>query len=105
MTEDEITTVQHPRDEDQSEGAPECFTPPSLTMLHQWVRNAQPNAKLVYGQGAIALQCVAPVLRERVMELAEHGWLSPHFIRGKNGAPDRQIVMRSQRPFLKGSHL
>ena len=76
--------------------------PMSPLRLKQWVEAAQPNARMVYGEGAgLAEACPADV-KQAVMDLAERGWLTPHFQRNRGGAP-QYIVQRTHRPFLKGS--
>lgn len=85
-----------------SPAVPRGLTP---ARLNAWVERAQPNAKLTYGEGINASQCVPEDLRERARELSQRGWLTTHFVRGRDGAPNRQVVMRTNRPFLKGSKL
>ena len=84
---------------------PSGFNPqPNRDQIRDWVRRSQPNARLVYGHGPMA-QNAAPTTCELVMELYRGGWLTPHFIRGRDGTPDRHIVQRTQRPFLRGMKL
>ena len=78
--------------------------PMSPTRLRQWVEMSQPNARLVYGEGASLAEACAKDVKALVMDLAERGWLTPHFQRNRGGIP-RYIVMRTHRPFLKGSKL
>lgn len=73
--------------------------------LKQWVEQAQPNARLVYGTGARLVEACSPQVKDLVMQLAEKGWLTPHYQKAANGEAARHIVQRSQRPFLKGTVL
>lgn len=73
--------------------------------LRNWVREARPNARLVYGNGACASTCCSKPLRELVMDLAARGYVTPHTIR--LGAERRkvQVIQRTARPVLKGAML
>ncbi len=80
--------------------------PLTCSRLREWVKIAQPNARLTYAQGSASVsQCCRPELRDLAWELAEKGYLSPHFIRGKGGEPNRHIVQRSHRKYVKGVEL
>lgn len=79
--------------------------PITPTRLKQWVEQAQPNARLVYGTGMrLAEACSIPV-KELVLDLYEKGWLTPHYQKAAGGEPARHLVQRTQRPFLKGTVL
>lgn len=82
---------------------PERAKPISCDELRQWVRTAQPNARLIYGHGSNASQCCGAKLRELVWELSEKGYVTPHGT--KLGGAKVQIVMRTHRPVLKGATL
>ncbi|MEO5605579.1 MAG: hypothetical protein ABIR02_08205 [Novosphingobium sp.] len=82
-----------------------AFTPPQIVQLLDWVRAAQPNARLIYAQGVILRDCCRPALREKVAALGEAGYLTSHFVRGRGGDPSIHIVMRTQRVYLKGATL
>lgn len=73
--------------------------------LRAWVKQAQPNARLVYGHGANASACCGRELRELVLELAEKGYLTPHMIRIPPSRVAVQIVQRTARAVLKGASL
>lgn len=77
--------------------------------LIEWVKLAQPNARLTYGEGSILAYACTPMVADKVMELSTaqggKGMLTPHFVRGRNGEPSRYIVQRTQRPYLKGMEL
>lgn len=73
--------------------------------LRQWVEAAQPNARLVYGSGARLAEACRADVRVLVMELADKGWLTPHYVPARDGQAAQHLVQRTHRPFLKGSRL
>jgi hypothetical protein len=73
--------------------------------LREWVKLAQPNARLTYAEGSLLTLACTPEVKELVASLAGKGMLTPHFVRGRGGEPSRYIVQRSQRPYLKGMEL
>lgn len=77
--------------------------------LRDWVRSAQPGARLTYGQGANASLCCTAELRDLVWDLAQKGYLTPHTVRLGRDDYGRsvkvQIVQRTARPVLKGAVL
>lgn len=77
----------------------------TCSRLREWVKIAQPGARLTYGEGNLLAQACAPDVKQLVMVLAGKDWLTPHFVRGRNGEPSRYIVQRSQRAYLKGMPL
>ena len=80
--------------------------PISPQKLRDWVAAAQPNARLIYGEGVVLADCCAGDVRQLVMELAERGWLTPHNPRRHAGDPVKHfLVQRTHRPFLRGSKL
>lgn len=82
------------------------LSPPiSPAKLRDWVAAAQPNARLIYGEGPFLADACASDVKELVMALADKGWLTPHFQKAQAGHPPRYLVQRTHRPFLRGSVL
>ncbi len=86
-------------------GSAHPFRSPTLSDLREWVRQSQPNARLTYAEGGPLAEVCRFELRDKVMELADRQWLTPHFVRGRGGEPDRHIVQRTHRKFVKGTEL
>lgn len=93
-----------PAEASAEEGA-RPFRSPTLAELREWVRQAQPNARLAYARGTPLADHCRFELRDKVMELADRQWLTPHFVRGRGGEPDLHIVQRTHRKFVKGTEL
>lgn len=80
----------------------------TVDRLRQWVRAAQPNARLTYGHGPNASSCCSAELRDYVMELSRAGYVTPHRLnlKGEGGEVEPvQIVQRTHRPVLQGAEL
>lgn len=73
--------------------------------LREWVRGAQPGARLEYARGTVLAEVCERTLRELVMKLAEAGYLSPHRSRDPESRSFVHIVVRGSRPVLKGAAL
>ena len=78
--------------------------PMTCARLRQWVLDARPNARAPYAHGYVLANACSPELRQYVMALAEMGYLTPHMVRGDDGAP-LYIVQRTGRPVAKGAKL
>lgn len=74
----------------------------SCRTLCEWTVWAQPNARLVYGHGAAWERCCRAELRDQVLKLQKLGLVTSHFVRGRDGEPDRHLLQRTQRPYLNG---
>ncbi len=81
------------------------FRPPTVDRLREWVKIAQPNARMTYAEGDILAQSARADLIAKARELAEKGFLTTHFIRGRKGAPSLHIVQRTKREWKKGMAL
>lgn len=88
------------RDDPATPGAPE-FRVITTGDLVKWVRGAQPNARLPYGSGGIVAHACSAVVRDKVMELHDKGYLTPHRLTVAPGVV-WQIVQRTHRPVLPG---
>lgn len=75
--------------------------PMSTDRLRMWVRQAQPNARLVYGHGGVVAHCCSKVVAEAVRELADKGYLTSHRTKDGEGTV-LQLVQRSHRPAPRG---
>ena len=83
---------------------------PQMTVarLHQWIAEARPNARLIYGEGTQLHEACSAEVKRAVMALADKGWLTPHFQRCRPPHGDglaRYLVQRTARPFVKGTKL
>jgi hypothetical protein len=78
---------------------------PGAQQLREWVRAAQPNARLVYAHGVQWEHSSRSDVRDQVLKLQKLGLATSHFVRGRLGEPDRHLLQRSQRPYLKGMQL
>ena len=101
MFQEKIGTVDSPTD-----GEPKMLrSTMTCARLREWVKLAQPNARLTYGEGSVLKNACIPQVAELVMSLAEKGLLTPHFVRGRDGEVSRYIVQRTQRPYIRGMDL
>jgi hypothetical protein len=85
--------------------APMLRSAMTCVRLRVWVKLAQPNARLTYGEGNLLRHACIPQVADLVMALAAKGLLTPHFVRGREGEPSRYIVQRTQRPYIRGMEL
>lgn len=81
------------------------FVSPTCGRLREWVKIAQPGARLTYAQGVPLANVCRSELRELVWELHQKGYLTPHCVKGTGGEASIHIVQRTHRQWLKGAAL
>lgn len=77
--------------------------PPRCGQVRDWVRDAQPGARLIYSVGYALKQWCPNDLRELVGSLNDKGFVTAHFTRV--GAEGVYLIQRTSRPVKRGDDL
>ncbi len=89
--------------ESDDAGASVAGPPMTAARLRDWVKIAQPNARMIYGYGGVVTHACTAAVAAQVRTLAALGYATSH--RTKIEGRVVQLVMRTKKPYLKGAPL
>jgi len=77
----------------------------TAAMVLDWMKRAQPNARLIYGWGAPWQTCAPTDVRNMVSRLQDAGLATSHFVKARGDQPAHHLLQRTKRPYLRGMKL